>query len=140
MSPEKPHAPTPAGLQKAILCAEAALEKKATNLVVIDVAEFTSIAEYLIVCSGRSDRQVQSIAEGVAQTLKSGGSPANAMEGLTRGQWVLIDGADVIVHVFQPDTRGFYDLERLWEHAPRVELPEPLRTQAEESRARRAEA
>jgi len=131
---------TPAGLQKAILCAEAGLDKKATDLVVIDVAEFTSIAEYLIVCSGRSDRQVQAIAEGIAMALKQNGTAATAVEGLTRGQWALIDAADVIVHVFQPDIRGFYDLERLWQHAPRVELPEPLRTQAEEARARHAEA
>lgn len=131
---------TPPGLERALLCAETALEKKATDLVIIDVGAFTSIAEYLIVCSGRSDRQVQAIAESIARSLKTAGASAVAVEGLPRAQWVLIDGSDVIVHVFQPDIRGFYDLERLWEHAPRVELPESLRIQAEEARARHAEA
>lgn len=124
-------------LQIALLCAKAALDKKATDLVVIDVAKLTSIAEYLIVCSGRSDRQVQAIAESIARELKTAGAPALAIEGMTRGQWVLLDLFDVIVHVFQPDVREFYDLERLWEHAPRIELPEPLRTQAEATRTAR---
>ena len=123
---------------KALLCAEAALDKKASDLVVLDVGSLTSIADQLIVCSGRSDRQVQNIADHVMRTLKAAGMPALAAEGLDRGQWVLIDCSDVIVHVFQPDVRAFYDLERLWEHAPRVRLPEPLRTQAEEASARRA--
>lgn len=118
------------GLAKAIQCAAAALDKKAIDLVVLDVGALTSIADYLVICTGRSDRQVQAIAQAVDEELRTHGSRPTAIEGMTRGQWVLMDFNDVIVHVFQKEVRDFYDLERLWEHAPEVPLPEPLRTQA----------
>jgi ribosome-associated protein len=121
---------TPDGLQKALLCTRAALDKKALDLVVIDVGELTSIADYLVICSGRSDRQVQSIAEAIEGALTGAGARPISIEGMRRGQWVLLDFGDVIVHVFYEPIREFYDLERLWEHASRVQLPEPLRTQA----------
>jgi len=118
------------GLTKALQCAEAALDKKAVDLVVIDVGGLTSIADYLVICTGRSDRQVQGIAQAIDEQLRTHGHRPIAIEGMTRGQWVLMDYADVIVHVFYKPVREFYDLERLWEHAPHVQLPEPLRTQA----------
>jgi ribosome silencing factor RsfS/YbeB/iojap len=118
------------GLTKALQCAAAALEKKAVDLIVLDVGAFTSIADYLVICSGRSDRQVQAIAQAVDAELREQGHRPTAIEGMTRGQWVLLDFTDVIVHVFQKPIREFYDLERLWEHAPEVPLPEPLRSQA----------
>jgi ribosome-associated protein len=126
---------SPDGLQKALLCTRAALAKKATDVVVIEVGNHTTIAEYLVVCTGRSDRQVQAIAQGVDDELRAARMRALAIEGMSRGQWVLIDCGDVIVHVFQQPVREFYDLERLWQHAPVVELPEPLRSQAAESHA-----
>ena len=118
------------GRTRALECARAALDKKAVDLVVLDVGGLTSIADYLVICTGRSDRQVQAIAQAVDEELRKQGSRPIAIEGMTRGQWVLIDFTDVIVHVFYKPVREFYDLERLWEHAPRVQLPEPLRTQA----------
>ena len=118
------------GLTKALQCAEAALDKKAVDLVVLDVGGLTSIADYLVICTGRSDRQVQGIAQAIDEQLRTHGHRPIAIEGMTRGQWVLMDYADVIVHVFYKPVREFYDLERLWEHAPHVQLPEPLRTQA----------
>jgi len=118
------------GRTKALECARAALDKKAVDLVVLDVGALTSIADYLVICTGKSDRQVQAIAQAVETELREQGERPVAIEGMARGQWVLIDGADVIVHVFYKPVREFYDLERLWEHAPRVQLPEPLRTQA----------
>jgi ribosome-associated protein len=118
------------GLTKALQCAEAALDKKAVDLVVLDVGGLTSIGDYLVICTGRSDRQVQGIAQAIDEQLRTHGSRPIAIEGMTRGQWVLMDFGDVIVHVFYKPVREFYDLERLWEHAPHVELPEPLRTQA----------
>jgi len=120
----------PDGLQMALLCTRAALDKKAVDLVVVDVAELTSIADYLVICSGRSDRQVQSIAQAIEDALQEAGTRPISVEGMRRGQWVLLDYGDVIVHVFYEPVREFYDLERLWEHASRVQLPEPLRTQA----------
>ena len=121
---------SPDGLQKALLCIRAALDKKALDLVVLDVAKLTSIADYLVICTGRSDRQVQSIAQATEEALVAEGARPISIEGMQRGQWVLLDCVDVIVHVFYQPIREFYDLERLWEHAPRVRLPEPLRSQA----------
>jgi ribosome-associated protein len=120
---------SPDGLQKALLCTRAALDKKAIDLVVLDVGALTSITDYLIICTGRSDRQVQSIAQAIQDAVESTGARPLSVEGLRRGQWVLLDFADVVVHVFYQPVREFYDLERLWEHAPRVQLPEPLRSQ-----------
>jgi ribosome-associated protein len=122
------------GLQKALLCTRAALDKKALDLVVIDVSGLTSIGDYLVICTGRSDRQVQSIAQAVEEALGAAGARPVSIEGIRRGQWVLLDSGDVIVHVFHQPIREFYDLERLWEHAPRVQLPEPLRSQASAGR------
>jgi ribosome-associated protein len=118
------------GLTKALDCARAALDKKAVDLVVLDVTGLTSIADYLVICTGRSDRQVQAIAQAIDEELRKDGTRPIAIEGMTRGQRVLMDYTDVIVHVFYKPVREFYDLERLWEHAPRVQLPEPLRSQA----------
>jgi ribosome-associated protein len=120
---------SPDGLQKALLCTRAALDKKAIDLVVLDVGALTSITDYLIICTGRSDRQVQSIAQAIQDAVEQIGARPLSVEGLRRGQWVLLDFADVVVHVFYEPVREFYDLERLWEHAPRVQLPEPLRSQ-----------
>jgi ribosome-associated protein len=118
------------GLAKVFLCVQAALDKKAVDLVVLDVGALTSIGDYLLICTGRSDRQVQAIAQSIDETLRRHGHRPAATEGMTRGQWVLMDYSDVIVHVFYRPVREFYDLERMWEHAPRVQLPEPLRSQA----------
>jgi ribosome-associated protein len=113
---------------KVLLLTRAALEKKACDLVVIEVGELTSIADYFIICSGRSDRQVQSIAQGVEETLGRAGLPSFSVEGANRGHWVLMDFSDVVVHIFYEPVRQFYDLDGLWGHAPRVELPEPYST------------
>jgi ribosome-associated protein len=118
------------GPNKALACAEAALDKKAVDLVVLDVAALSSIADYLVICTGKSDRQVQAIAQAIDEHLRAHGHRPIAIEGMNRGQWVLMDFTDVIVHIFYKPVREFYDLERLWEHAPRVQLPEPLRSQA----------
>ena len=118
------------GFDRAIACASAALDKKAYDLVILELGELTSVADYFVICSGRSDTQVQAIAEGVRMDLAAADIRALAIEGTARGQWVLLDYADVVVHVFQTPTREFYDLERLWVRAPRIELPEPLATAA----------
>ena len=114
--------------EKALLLSRFALEKKAYDLILMEVREVTSIADYFIICSGRSDRQVQSIAQGIEEKLGEMGIPPQSVEGINRGQWVLMDFSDVIVHVFYQPLREFYDLEGLWGHAPRVELPEPYST------------
>ena len=110
---------------KTLLVTRFALEKKAYDLVVMEVRDLTSIADYFIICSGRSDRQVQSIAQGIEEQLGQAGISPLSIEGANRGHWVLMDFADVIVHIFYEPVREFYDLDGLWGHAPRVELPEP---------------
>lgn len=111
--------------EKALLLTRFALDKKASDLVVLDVRGLTSIADYFLICSGRSDRQVQSIAQGVEENAAYEAIRPYAVEGTQRGHWVLMDFSDVIVHVFYEPVREFYDLDGLWGHAPRVALPEP---------------
>ena len=113
-----------------------ALEKKAYDLILMEVRELTSVADYFIICSGRSDRQVQSIAQGIEEGLRSVGIRPQSVEGAGRGQWVLMDFSDVIVHIFYQPVREFYDLEGLWADAPRPELPEPYATLVKEFRIR----
>ena len=111
--------------EKALLLSRFALEKKAYDLALIRVREITSIADYFLICSGRSDRQVQSIGRGIEENLRKQGVRPLSVEGVTRGHWVLMDYSDVVVHVFYQPVREFYDLEGLWADAPRVDLPEP---------------
>ncbi len=120
---------------KALLLTRFALEKKARDLVVMEVRDVTSIGDYFIICSGSSDRQVQSIAQGIEENLSEAGHPPLSVEGVHRGHWVLMDFSDVIVHIFYEPVREFYDLEGLWGHAPRVELPEPYSTLVEQFQA-----
>ena len=114
--------------KRALLLSRFALEKKAYDLVLMEVREITSVADYFIICSGRSDRQVQSIAQGIEENLRGMGIRPHSVEGAGRGQWVLMDFSDVIVHIFYQPVREFYDLEGLWADAPRPELPEPHAT------------
>jgi ribosome-associated protein len=111
--------------EKTLVLVAAALDKKASNLSVLCVREMTSIADYFIICSGRSDRQVQSIAQGIEESSLAMGIKPFAVEGAGRGHWVLMDFSDVIVHIFYEPVREFYDLDGLWGDAPRAELPEP---------------
>ena len=106
----------------------AALDKKAFDLTVLSVGALTSIADYFIICTGRSDRQVQSIAQGLEEALNQAGISLLSVEGANRGHWILMDFSDVVVHIFYEPVRQFYDLDGLWGHAPRVELPEPYST------------
>ena len=120
---------------KVLLLTRFALEKKARDLVVLEVRELTSIGDYFIICSGSSDRQVQSIAQGIEENLSEAGHSLLSVEGTNRGHWVLMDFSDVIVHIFYEPVREFYDLDGLWGHAPRVELPEPYSTLVDQFQA-----
>jgi ribosome-associated protein len=109
--------------EKTRLCALAADSRKAEDIVVLDVQQLSSVADYFLICSGTSDRQVRAIADAIADELAQHGEKPLAIEGYQQGTWVLMDCADLVVHVFDDDTRRFYDLERLWYRAPRVEVP-----------------
>jgi len=104
----------------------AASEKKAIDLIVLDLQEIASFTDYFVITSGANERQVQAIADGVSDTLKKVGSPAARVEGYKTAEWILLDYGDFIVHVFEQKARSFYDLERLWRESKRVELPPEL--------------
>lgn len=118
--------------ETALLCVRFALEKKAYDLVAMEVGDITSLADYFVICSGRSDTQVQAIAQSIEENLARMGRRPISREGYTLGQWVLLDYADVVVHIFFQPVREFYNLERLWAHAPQLALPEPYRSQVRE--------
>jgi len=118
------------GFEKALLCTRFALDRKAYDLELLDVSKLTSVADYFLICTGRSDTQVRAIAQHIEEGLEAVGVRPIAVEGRGRGHWVLMDYGDVVVHVFYQPIRAFYDLEGLWIKAPRVELPEPYHSQA----------
>ena len=120
--------------EKAFLCAQAALDKKAYDLVILEVAALTSVTDYFVICTGRSDIQVQAICRAIEEALAKVGSSPLAIEGYTLGQWVLIDCGDVIIHIFYETVRQLYNLESLWGQAPQRQLPEPYFTQAQHLR------
>jgi len=89
-------------------------DDKAEDVVQIDLRGRSDVADYMVICSGRSSRQVTSISEKLADRLRQQFGVAAKMEGRETGDWVLIDGGDVIVHVFRPEVRDFYQLEKMW--------------------------
>ena len=110
-------------LEKTQLVVEAALDRKAEEIVALDVREISSFADVFVIATGRSDRQVQAIADAISQAAKAAGEAPLGVEGHREGRWVLIDLSDVVVHVVQPEIREHYEIERLWSDAPRIELP-----------------
>jgi len=102
---------------------KAILSKKAMNVVALDVAEMTSYADVFIICSGRSNRQVNAIAESIKTELKKHKIIPLSVEGTKDGHWVLLDYGHVIIHVFYEPVREFYDLEGLWVDAQRIMTP-----------------
>jgi len=109
--------------QTAALAVDYALEKKGFDLKLFDVRELSSLTDFLLLVSGRSDRQVQAIAENIRTQFKHQHQLMPlAVEGMEQGRWSLLDYGDVMVHVFQPQVRTFYDLEGLWSEAPEIEL------------------
>lgn len=109
----------------AVMAARAADEKKAIDPVVLDVNGILAITDFFVIASAPNDRLVETIVEEVEAKVKEGGGPAPLrIEGLSDRQWVLMDYGDLVVHVFLDEVRRFYDLERLWADAPRVEWPD----------------
>ena len=115
-----------AGLPRPIeLAIRAAEDKKAEDIAVLDLRKAAGFTDHFVICSGTNARQVRAIADAIVEALADHGKPAH-IEGYNRSDrsgWILIDYFDFIVHVFAPDTRLFYDLERLWGSAERVVIP-----------------
>lgn len=114
---------TPALPKEIALGVAAALDKKALDLVVLDLRKSHAFTDYFIICTGANTRQVQAIADGIQSALGKKGTKPTLVEGEARAEWILVDYFDYIFHVFAPATREFYGLERLWGDAERVELP-----------------
>jgi ribosome-associated protein len=100
----------------------AALEKKATDVVVLDLRHTPAFTDYFVLCSGQNSRQVKAIADAVEEALRAAKVRPSHVEGYDRAEWVLMDFFNFIVHVFVPQTRGFYSLERLWGDAERIDV------------------
>jgi len=114
------------GKERVILCVNASLQKKAKDLVILSVKTLSAFADYFIICSGTSDRQVQAIASSIQQNLKESGIMPLGVEGEKLGKWVLMDYDDVIIHIFYEPIRDFYDIERLWSDAARMDIEDDL--------------
>jgi ribosome-associated protein len=135
---EAPRVKTPGdkrSYELALAAVRAALEKKALEPVLLDVRELASYTDYILLVSGRSDRQVVAIADGVLETLVREGARPIGTEGQRGGAWTLLDFGDVIVHVFYHPVREMYDLESFWVDAPRepIDVPPEARVGADQA-------
>jgi len=106
-------------LGTARLCADAADSKKAFDIMILDLRGLTSITDYFVICSGSSTTQVRAIADSIGHALAEAGIRPSHVEGEGEATWVLMDYGDVVVHVFEEQTRSYYSLEKLWGEAPR---------------------
>jgi ribosome-associated protein len=105
------------------IAADAAAEKKAADVVAMRVSELLVVTDYFLVATGQNDRQVKGIVDEVEDKLREAGAKPIGREGECENTWVLLDYGDFVVHVFQPNEREFYRLEKLWSDAPRLDLP-----------------
>jgi ribosome-associated protein len=111
------------GLELARICAQAALDTKAEELVILDVRGLTTFTEYFLIMNGKSTRHVQALAETIEAKLRSKRvKSSSSAEGLREGMWVLLDFDDVVVHIFYHEQRKFYDLEGLWSEGKRIDI------------------
>jgi ribosome-associated protein len=108
--------------EAAVAAARAAVAKQARDVAILDVHGLIVITDYFVICSGGTERQVRTIVDEIEKALRDIGRKPVRREGETEGRWVLLDYVDVVVHCFADEEREYYDLERLWGDAPRVEL------------------
>jgi ribosome-associated protein len=111
----------PAAVTAAI---EAAQDRKATNIVVLNLKKSSAFTDYFVLCTGQNVRQVTAIADAVQETLRKHQLRPAHVEGYDRAEWVLLDYFDIIIHIFTPSTREFYSLDRLWGQAVRIAIPD----------------
>jgi len=109
------------------ICAHVALDKKATDVLILQVDEVIGIADYFVLATARNKRQLSAIAEQIRIDLKALGGSKDHIEGYGSDRWVLLDFGSIVVHLFDAETRAFYDLESLWADAPRVPVTEAPR-------------
>lgn len=118
--------------ERALKCAELAFDKKGFDICVRDISKVSSIADYMVIISGASDKQNQAIADNIRIGLKKYGK-INDIEGASDGKWIVMDYSDVLVHIFHDQIRRYYDLDGLWGMAPEMELPADIKASRKES-------
>ncbi|MCU1490499.1 MAG: iojap-like protein [Acidimicrobiaceae bacterium] len=120
----------PLSSELALVAAQAAAAKTLEPTVVLDVGDLIGITDHFVISGGRNDRQVRAVVDEVQRALREAGGKLLRREGLDDNRWVLLDFGDLIVHVFDAEAREFYDLERLWADAPRLNLEDVLEAPA----------
>ena len=115
-------------LESAKRCAEAAENKKAFEILILDLRILSSVCDYFVICTGSNTTQVGAIADGIDRELAEAGIHPSHVEGATEARWVLMDYGDVVVHLFEEQTRAYYSLEKLWGDAPRIPAAARSRT------------
>jgi ribosome-associated protein len=110
--------------ETALVTAEAADAKKAFDILILDLRGLTYITDYFVICSGGSTTQVGAVSDSIGQALAKAGIHPDHIEGQAEASWVLMDYGDVVVHIFEVQTRAYYALEKIWGDAPRVPVPE----------------
>jgi ribosome-associated protein len=103
------------------LAVNAADDKKASDLVILDISEIASFANYFLICTGDSSRQMQAIADEIEKRLKAQGTRPSHMEGYQNSEWILLDYGDLVIHIFSKTARVYYDLERLWRDSKKLD-------------------
>ena len=103
-------------------CAELAADRKAENLVALDLRGISTFTDFFVICSGTSEPHLKAIAGEIEEKLKVAGTRPNAVDGYPMSQWIVIDYGDVVVHIFHAQKRAYYSLEDLWSDAPRLKL------------------
>ncbi|MBM4095787.1 MAG: ribosome silencing factor [Planctomycetes bacterium] len=122
-APAKPKLPT--ALERARLAAKVARDNKGRDIVILDMRKITPIYDYFVLSTGNSRRQIRTIAEETDRELNAVGDRRLGIEGYVASRWILQDYGDIVVHVFEPGARSFYELEELWTEAPRVDWAAP---------------
>ncbi len=108
--------------KRALKVAELAIDKKASDTVILEVKDLSAIADYFVICSGDNPAQIKAIAESIDEYFSKERLFPIGREGLDFARWILIDYGDIVIHIFNEETRAFYDLEKLWMDAPRIRI------------------
>ena len=112
------------------IAVSAADDKKAHDLVALDISEIASFADYFLICTGDSSRQIQAVADEVEERLEEHGIRPSHVEGYQHAEWVLMDYTDVVIHIFSKSARAYYDLERLWRDGKKLDTGKLLKEKA----------
>ena len=115
-------------IKKAMQCAKTAIDKKAENLKLLDLSKISGFTDYFLICSAISDRQVKAICNAIEMTMNQQNHDPISIEGYNDGRWIVMDYADIVIHVFMDSVREYYHLETLWGDAKRVPIPQEFYT------------